>query len=276
MNNSIISSLLIITFAGLLVSVLFYRLSFSNRTLFKGRMRLLQFLLGLVMPPLILLPIFQIYRVLEGAPFFPLIPLSDDGFLFVIFLLIVWSSVGNGMHVAGVSIDYKAQNLDELDEDERALILAIDFFHHSFSHFLVNLPILIMTFIFSLFEINHHGSVFMNSGQIFLLIVTGCLFGLIYGLSVVEGGGWYTVMPLQVLFILVIPAIFGYFNLPIFLAPVSFFFWVSYIFGFTFLLFWGTYHRGFPEIMGELKLKDGHPRHPRARNGLDSGDEGRL
>lgn len=269
MNNSIIHSLLVITFFGLLVVGLFYRLSFSSRTLFKGRMRLLQFLLGLVMPPLILLPIFQIYRVLERAPFFPLIPMSDDGFLFIIFLLIVWASVGNGMHVAGVSIDYKAQNLDELDEDERALILAIDFFHHSFSHFLVNLPILIMTFVFFLFEINHHGSVFLDSGQTLLLIAAGCFFGLLYGLSVVEGGGWYTVMPLQVLFMIIIPLVFGFFNLPLFLAPVGFFFWVSYIFGFAFLFFWGIYHRGFPEIMGELKVKDGHPRNPRARNGLD-------
>lgn len=265
MNNSIISSLLIITFAGLLISILFYRLSFSNRTLFKGRMRLLQFLLGLVMPPLILLPIFQIYRVLESNPLLPLLPLSDDGFLFLIFLLIVWASVGNGMHVAGVSIDYKAQNLDELDEDERALIMAIDFFHHSFSHFLVNLPILIMTFIFFLFEINHHGGVFLDSGQTLLLIISGCLFGLLYGLSVVEGGGWYTVMPLQIFFVVAIPVLLGFFNLPIFLTPVGFFFWVSYISGFSFLFFWGVYHKGFPEIMGELKVKDGHPRNPRVR-----------
>lgn len=224
------------------------------------------------MPPIILLPIFQIYRILERGPFSPLIPISDDAFLFIIFLLIVWASVGNGMHVAGVSIDYKAQNLDELDEEERALIKAIDFFHHSFSHFLLNLPILIVTFVFVIFEVNHHSPFFMNLKQITLLVLSGGLLGLLYGLNVVEGGGWYVALPLQGFFALLIPFFYRYINLTLFLTPVSLFFWVSYISGFIFLLFWGIYHRGFPEIMGELRVKDGHPSHPRARESILSGE----
>lgn len=267
MSNPIISTLVIITLCGFVASFLFYRLSFSNRTMFKGRMRLLQFLLGIVLPPLVLLPVFQLYRLMEREVYFPIIPLSDDSFLFVLFLSIVWASVGNGMHVAGVSIDYKVQNLDldGYDEEEKALIYVIDFFHHSFSHLLVHVPVLASTFILLLFELNHHDQIFMDLAQVTIIIILGVVLGTLYGLSVIEGSNWKSVMPIQSIFIVLGLYLIAVLKVPIFILPVSLCFLLAYISGFVLLALWGIYHHGFPEIMGELVVKDGHPRSPRAK-----------
>lgn len=267
MNDAIISTLVVITLCGFVASFLFYRLSFSNRTMFKGRMRLLQFLLGIVLPPLVLLPVFQLYRLMERGSYYPLIPLSDDSFLFILFLSIVWASVGNGMHVAGVSIDYKVQNLDldGYDEEEKALIYVIDFFHHSFSHLLVHVPVLASTFILLLFELNHRDPVFMDLAQVTVVMILGIILGTIYGLSVIEGGNWKSVMPIQAIFIVLGLYLIAVLKVSIFTLPVFLCFLPAYISGFVLLALWGVYHRGFPEIMGELVVREGHPRSPKAK-----------
>ncbi|MCL5004017.1 MAG: hypothetical protein M1352_01970 [Patescibacteria group bacterium] len=265
MDNPVISVLIFFTLGALLLSVLFYRLSFSERMLFKGRLPILQFLLGVVAPPIMLLPVFQLYRLIERNPLVSSLPISDEAYLFFIFCLVALGSVGNGMHVAGLSIDYKAQNLDGLEEDEKALIRVVDFFHHGFSHLMVYLPLELATFVFLMFELNHPGVVFMNIFQVISIGLAGTVFGLACGLSVIEGSGYRVIIPLNVVLVLAAASLVIRTNVSIFLLPTAFYMSTSYITGFLVLVSWGLYHRGFPEIMGELKIKEGHPKSPRAK-----------
>lgn len=263
MNNSVVSVLVFLSLGVILVVFLYYRLSFSERTLFKGRLRLLQFLLGIVLPPIMILPVFQLYRMIERNTFVAFLPLGDDGFLFLLFSLIALASVGNGMHVAGVSIDYSAQNLDGLDEEDRAVLRVVEFFHHGFSHLLVQLPIALIVFTLFLFELNHPSNYFLNEPQLMVVIAGGAVFGLVSALSVIDGSVWKVLLPVMLSLVIFMPLVVDSGDVSVFRLPVGLYFWSSHLTATIFLVLWGFYHRGFPEIIGELKVKDGHPVSPR-------------
>lgn len=263
MASSVVNVLLILTVAAVGVALIFYRLAFSERTVFKGRMRLLQFLSGIVLPPIILIPVFQLYRMIERNPFLPVVPLSDDAFLFIIFTLITLASVGNGMHVAGVSIDYPAQNLDSLDEEEKAVLHVIEFFHHGFSHLMVQLPMTMMTFVFFLFELNHQSPSYLTGLQFWLVFGGGLVYGVASALAAIEGASGRLILTLYLFLIVAVLLLITKLQLSFLLLPAGLYYLVSYLAGLAFLALWRAYHGGFPEIMGELKVKEGHPQSPR-------------
>ncbi len=266
MSNSVVQVLFFLTFVAVVSVLLYFRLSFSERTVLKGRVRLLQFLLGVVLPPIVLIPIFQLYRMLERQPFYPAVPLGDETILFIIFSLMALMSVGNGMHVAGVSIDYKAQNLDKLDEEERSLLRVIEFFHFGFSHLLVYTPLLIMVFVFFLMELNHPSPVFIDLSGLWALLLSGLIFGIGSGIGVLDGGGAKVYLAVGASFSILMVFLLSLFQISIFLMPASIFFLTSFVSGIGFLTIWRLCNHGFPEIVGELRVKDGHPQSPAARN----------
>lgn len=262
MGNSVVDILLVLTLVTVAGLLIFYRLSFSEKTLFKGRIRLLQFLSGIVLPPIILIPVFELYRLIERNLGSSLLPFSDDTFLFIIFAFIALASVGNGMHVAGVSIDYPAQNLDSLDEEEKAVLRVIEFFHHGFSHLMVQLPMTLMTFVFFLFELNHPSPFPLSSLQFWLILIGGVIYGVASALAAIEGASGQFILPFYLLLAAAVLLVVSKLQLNLFVLPTGLYYLVSYLSGLTFLAFWRAYHGGFPEIMGELRVKQGHPQSP--------------
>lgn len=256
MFSSIFNLLVFIALAAVGLAFIFYRLAFSPRTVLRGRLPLLQFLFGIVFPPLALLPFFQLYRLMERKPELNLIPLGGDGFIFVFFFLVVTAALGNGMHMAAVSIDHKAKNLTS---EERDLLHIIDFFHHAFSHTFIYLPVLLACFSFFLFEINHPEAAALTPLQVRILVFFGFLFGASFGLSVIEGSSYLLVTPLLAVLLTLTAVLRQKLHLDFRFLPVGVFFNSSFLSHLVFLLGWGFYHRSFPEIIGELVVREGFP-----------------
>ena len=219
-------------------------------------MPLTDFLLGIVIPPLALLPMFQLYRVIDRKPDIVLLPLESDVLLFLLFFIATIISLGNGMHLAAVSIDRKTI---DLTEEEKDLLHVIDFFHHSFSHAFIFIPILIGTFLYLLFEINHPELNALPNWQIYALAFFGLVVGLVFGMAVIEGSGAVLFIPILAIILLVTVILDKYLHLDLRRLPLMIFLGTSYMTHLLLLLVWGFHYRGWPEVIGELVKIPGIP-----------------
>jgi len=232
------------TLSAISFAAIYFIPYFSKKPLRKGKFDGWQFV-KIFFSPILVIPIFYfLYRMITSNPENPVIYIpkymSDLSFLFFFYFLVL----GNGIHAVSVVLSKHMKNLQKHTVWE-----VNEFFHHAFSHFLIEFSAIMLVFTYVILEINHPSILMLTNLEILLILVSGIIIGIILGLASIEGSIANSMFLIFYILSLAIPFIFIKFNLDFRFFPFASIVETMLITSVVCILFYRHYKKGFPEIV---------------------------
>jgi len=242
--NRIVTLCFTLTVAGIFFAILYLTPYFSKKKLHKGKFDVLQFI-NLFFSPILIIPIFYFFKqIIDSNVYTNTIIFPKHASELIFLLLLYFLILGNGIHAVSVVLSKHMKSLTKHRVWE-----INEFFHQSFSHFLMTASAALIFFSFAIYEINRPSPILLNYVEIIILIISGLIVGSILGLASIEGGIPQTMFYLLFLLSLILPFVFIRFNLDYRQFPFTTFVETMFISAVIMISFYKYKKEGFPEIV---------------------------
>lgn len=248
--NPIVFLALVLTIVYSFFLALFLTPKAHKKKIKHGKFDLFQFMLLFFAPMIVIPALYFLKRIIISSAKLEVFSFPIIWFDLFFFLLIYFLILGNGIHSVSVinqkhMKDLRKHNLWKINE----------FFHNSFSHFLITIPAMLILFLYSLLEINHPVSA-ITSMEIWIILLCGILLGIGTGIACTEGSipkvMFYVIFSLSI----IIPLIFVSKNLDFRNYPFSTLTETLYISAVITLSFYKYKLKGFPEMVPHYFFDD--------------------
>ena len=223
-----------------------------ERKIFKGNLPFWQFLMITVFLPIIAVLITLLWNTINQRPIVHAYSFSERNTLWLIVLMLMMISYGEGAHAASVSIRHYMWKLTI----SKAFRVA-EFYHHILSHFLTLLGIIAMFFLLAIHELSHPLLISINIWAIVIVVFAGICGGIVMSFAITEGRGVYYCFPALILSAAFL--IFAVFDLElnIYFYPSVFLDLVLFTVTLITMVIWRMKNGSYKETVGEFFHQEG-------------------
>ena len=224
---------------------------FSKKKIRKGKFDLLQFL-KLFFAPILIIPMSYFFKqIIDLNPYTNTLTFPKHVSELIFLILLYFLILGNGIHAVSVVLSKYMKNL------RKHRIWEInEFFHNAFSHFLMTGSAALILFSFAVYEVNRPNIILITNLELAILVISGVVFGIIFGFASIEGSIPQVMFYLLYLLSLMLPFIFIRFNLNYRLFPFTTFVETMFITSVIMISFYKYKREGFPEVVPHHFFED--------------------
>lgn len=249
--NKVVLLSLSLAITGVIFFLIYLIPYFSKKKIRAGKFDVWQFI-KLFFAPVLIIPIFYFFKqIIDENPYSPVLNFPEHFTQLTFLILIYFLILGNGIHAVAVVLSKHMKNLRK-----HKLWEINEFFHHSFSHFLMTASAALIFFSFAIYEINRPSLIPLTDMDVLILVISGIISGIIMGFAAIEGRIAYPMFFLMYLLSILLPIFFLRFDLNYKLFPLASFVEAMYLVGIFTISLYKYKKKGFPEIVPQNFFED--------------------